>query len=300
MPRELAHAYIAEAALSQTESLGKTILNDLSLRAAFFLGTASPDSGYYCKSLLIKGDVISDIFHSKNIDNSYYLYNKLISNFKSNKLIEAFCLGCISHILLDSYWHPYIFKVSGDYYDKDLDSRSKARARHRRIESLIDNILALELSQNFTDHLLYENIRLLDDNTFELSKLISQVINLDKKTMQRCWKWHSILQTVLLNKFIGSQAEYVPVKQEFRALTIYSPKKKHTEYLKKSIKEKLSIDIQELCKSSTNQMSSVFKAYEADSNYFLKVMGSSPNTGELTKHFYNGPFEIDDKFLDGY
>ena len=82
MPREVAHGFIALEALKKTKSIGLKIESNPILKSAFLLGSISPDSGYYYKLPFSRGDVVSDLLHAVNEDNSFHLGYKLISNSK--------------------------------------------------------------------------------------------------------------------------------------------------------------------------------------------------------------------------
>lgn len=51
--------------------------------------------------------------------------------------VIAFALGCITHIIIDSQFHPFIYFFTG-YYDADSNKRNQAIFKHREIEAHLD------------------------------------------------------------------------------------------------------------------------------------------------------------------
>jgi hypothetical protein len=58
----------------------------------------------------------------------------------------AFCCGYLTHMAFDCAFHPYVYYVSGDYYDLSPEGKKNARTRHRLIESWLDVYLLQKLS----------------------------------------------------------------------------------------------------------------------------------------------------------
>lgn len=53
----------------------------------------------------------------------------------------AFTLGYICHCVVDIVTHPYIFYISGDFYNKDKKISSLAQYNHMRVENALDSWL---------------------------------------------------------------------------------------------------------------------------------------------------------------
>ena len=64
---------------------------------------------------------------------------------KDRKLPAAMLVGMVSHIFADVVMHPMVWHFSGDYYATDLNERSRARQRHRALESLMDMVACPEM-----------------------------------------------------------------------------------------------------------------------------------------------------------
>ncbi len=60
-------------------------------------------------------------------------------------LPTALLVGLISHLYADVVMHPLVWHLTGNYYDKDPVSKSKARQRHRALESLMDMVTCPEM-----------------------------------------------------------------------------------------------------------------------------------------------------------
>jgi hypothetical protein len=111
-------------------------------------GSIAPDIFYYYHIFSpirsTKAQFWGDIHHHRRVI-------ELILNFldlcmeaeeetTKNKLM-AFTYGYICHCAVDIVTHPYIFYISGDYYNKDPKIASTAQMNHLRVEFALDSYL---------------------------------------------------------------------------------------------------------------------------------------------------------------
>ena len=201
MPREVAHGHIGCKALEQCRGLGTEILSNQKLKSIFLLGSITPDSGYYCLWPFIDGAGIAETLHGSNGSNSFELPKALSKETNIHTL--AFSLGFISHILLDAHWHPMIFNLTGDYYDKNKKEALASRARHRRIEQLIDSIICKSYNLDHRNYFIKQN---LNEIEFDLTKLDLEICNglkINSGTFLTLWKWHANLQKTIFIRTSG-------------------------------------------------------------------------------------------------
>jgi len=300
MPREVAHAFIATNALSYTKNLKFSILENEPLKSAFLLGTITPDSGYYLKSPFFNGDLLSDYVHGINENNSFKNLQFLIenSNLKHKAINEAFSLGIISHILLDSFWHPLIFKLTGDYYHSSPIERTNARARHRRFEILIDCLIIKNYSLCQKNYLIKNYLK--NELTEDLDKDYLDVLKLKKRSLSTAWKWHENFQNLFSTQKLSIVSKKLKIPREFRAL-FSNFETQNLELIEELVLKHLNINFPAWIEESTLKLSKIFLEYEIDSkSFFTSNIGPSANSGIVAMPFYNGHYEIEEMFLNGY
>lgn len=140
MPKDITHWAIATSALKNVPSKRiKGVINDN--YAAFLMGAVAYDIPYY--SCGKYSGILAQKADELHCDKVWEPIINLIrgSADEANGIPDvllSFVLGCISHIIIDSSYHPYIYYFTGNYYDKDIDKRNKAIAKHRQIESHLD------------------------------------------------------------------------------------------------------------------------------------------------------------------
>ncbi|MDX1960098.1 MAG: zinc dependent phospholipase C family protein [Leptospiraceae bacterium] len=112
------------------------------------VGAIAPDIFYFYHILSpirsSRAQVWGDLHHHKRVA-------ELILNFLDNineeeeelfkERARAFTFGYICHCVVDIVTHPYIFYISGDYYNKDPKVASTAQYHHLRVEFALDSFL---------------------------------------------------------------------------------------------------------------------------------------------------------------
>ncbi|MCB1189165.1 MAG: zinc dependent phospholipase C family protein [Leptospiraceae bacterium] len=113
-----------------------------------YVGTIAPDIFYYYHFLSREKNEISqiwgDLHHHKNVTQLVLNFLDIILDSEEtvyrDKLI-AFTLGYICHCVVDVITHPYIFYISGDYYNKDPKISLEAQQNHMKVEFALDSYL---------------------------------------------------------------------------------------------------------------------------------------------------------------
>nr|HID59952.1 hypothetical protein [Desulfobacterales bacterium] len=143
MPKELTHFYIAEVVATRLRN-STFSENTLDYREMLLLGAVFHDVLYYLPftdpnyQRFIK---IPGILHGTNGQDAFLIIRQIIRGITKIQYYEpllAFTVGLITHIFTDATFHPFIYYSTGDYYDKDRSRRSRAIARHRRLETVLD------------------------------------------------------------------------------------------------------------------------------------------------------------------
>ncbi len=125
-----------------------TLLLDPSYVKYANLGAIAPDIFYYFHFLnpmrSSKAQFWGDIHHHKNpfqlILSFLEELRDMEEGINKNKLM-AFTYGFICHCSVDIVTHPYIFYISGDYYNSDPKISSAAQINHLKVEFALDAYL---------------------------------------------------------------------------------------------------------------------------------------------------------------
>lgn len=149
MPDIITHYLFGIDVLNMLNTKHKTIIkNNINL---YYLGCQGPDPflfNHFTPILNKKnGPYVGDLLHRKKTgDFLKFIINRLNKLSKNtiefNELFSYF-IGFITHYVLDSNTHPYIYHFTG-IYDKDNPKTYKYRGKHKRFEIAIDTILLKE------------------------------------------------------------------------------------------------------------------------------------------------------------
>ena len=63
----------------------------------------------------------------------------------------AFVCGFLSHMALDIVFHPWVYAVTGPYYDPDPDRQADSQMSHRLVESWLDLLMLRRFEKTSTD-----------------------------------------------------------------------------------------------------------------------------------------------------
>ena len=125
-----------------------SLLNDPSYNKYANFGAVAPDIFYYFHFLdpkrSNKAQYWGDLHHHKN---PFRLILAFLDELREkeegitkNKLM-AFTYGFICHCSVDIVTHPYIFYISGDFYNSDPKISSNAQINHLKVEFALDSYL---------------------------------------------------------------------------------------------------------------------------------------------------------------
>ena len=162
MPKEITHIVIADDILRK---LPAPLAREISLdKKAYYFGSMSPDLFYY--DFHIPGESesaasISEAIHGRNgEDNMSHVFRMLRSPRleEKNSGLFSFLAGHLTHMAADSFYHPLIYSVSGNYYDPDHKERNLAERRHRIFESCMDLYFLKQTGETLTSFHLIEKL----------------------------------------------------------------------------------------------------------------------------------------------
>jgi hypothetical protein len=113
-----------------------------------YFGSIAPDLFYFYHVLSSRKNKKSrdwgDLFHHHNA--TELALNMLDLAIEEKQLVTrerlfSFIMGYICHSVVDVITHPYIFYISGDYYNADLKISSEAQLNHLKTEFQLDAYL---------------------------------------------------------------------------------------------------------------------------------------------------------------
>lgn len=161
MPKEISHILFADEVARSLDMDQQSLLG--ANRSAYYFGSVAPDLFYYDIPLPGDGGQSAEkwggIIHGKDgEDNNRHVLGMIDSIAESRTGAKtadastisdrdaklAFVCGYLTHVALDTYFHPLVYSVSGNYFDKDPAERRRAEARHRTFESCLDLFLLAE------------------------------------------------------------------------------------------------------------------------------------------------------------
>ncbi|CQR72105.1 hypothetical protein SOV_19940 [Sporomusa ovata DSM 2662] len=139
MPKDKTH-WILAAEISnrlRDEHIKRVISNNY---ASFLVGAIAYDipffgRGKYSHVLTEKANEL----HGVKTCDVWEPIIKLLESYGDDcrETVIAFAVGCITHIIIDSQFHPFIYFFTG-YYEADGNKRNHAIVKHREIEAHLD------------------------------------------------------------------------------------------------------------------------------------------------------------------
>lgn len=149
MPKELTHIVFADkvAAALPGRACGRLAGTPERSRDLYRFGAIAPDTLFY--EVLVPGFDRSyghwgDVIHGGGGEDTGRPMVELLGCLRAGAQggdadgILAFACGFLTHMALDATFHPWVYRISGQYYDRDPSARAEARLRHRLVESWLD------------------------------------------------------------------------------------------------------------------------------------------------------------------
>lgn len=108
----------------------------------YYLGSIAPDIFYYNLFLPVKLPQLGDLLHDFPSPHTRSIIKQMLDRLKGSprpdKGSAAFCLGFITHIVVENIFHPMVYYFTGNYNDQDPHSRRQNIASHRQLETYLD------------------------------------------------------------------------------------------------------------------------------------------------------------------
>ena len=202
MPKEITHWTIADMAASKTRSTAAAHAVK-KYRNLYYLGAVVFDTPYYGAALPGYGFLkdIGDKLHGSQGENTFEPLQSMLDQFMAtaDDRLLAFALGAITHVVVDSQFHPLIYYYTGNYFDKDPRKRRAAMANHARFEVFLDLHYYGRLKL-INDGSMAKTIRGTGMDLGHLSSLVSLLFfskrGANLPTVRRSLRMHGRLQTL--------------------------------------------------------------------------------------------------------
>jgi hypothetical protein len=124
------------------------ILKREDVRNYAYLGSVAPDIFYFYHVLspktTRKASIWGDRSHHEKVAELVFAFLDRVADAEDSHYrdkILAFTLGYICHCVVDVVTHPYIFYISGDYYNANPKIAYNAQLSHMRVEYGLDSFL---------------------------------------------------------------------------------------------------------------------------------------------------------------
>lgn len=147
MPKEITHWIIADRI---HEHMGECPLKSCLSENIhmYYIGAIAFDTPYYLNGTYYSFfQALASRLHGIKGENTFEPIYMLLRSYDEiiTRPVYAFLCGVITHIMIDSAFHPLVYYLTGDYNDPEPSLRSRAVVNHRQWEAGLD----LHLSDNF-------------------------------------------------------------------------------------------------------------------------------------------------------
>src|SRR3954470_8822008 len=149
MPKELTHILFADQLTNRLDRIGPAQLLRRN-RATLHFGSIATDTLYYEVTFpIIDHDYAhwGEIIHGGQGEDTGTPIREMLRRLQkhpdtaNNDARFAFVCGFLSHMALDIVFHPWVYAVTGPYYDPDPDIQTSSQMSHRLVESWLDLLM---------------------------------------------------------------------------------------------------------------------------------------------------------------
>lgn len=231
MPKEISHIYFSEEIKDSLNEEIKKILNQhINL---YYYGSTSPDLFYYylpnkkiSKNITVIdwGSLIHD--DSNNMEPIYHLLKIAKKNNNNKNEIFSFISGYLTHVAADTIFHPYIYSITGYYYDKDPTLQREFQRNHRLFETIMDTFIL--------NHIYKSSLK-----DFQLSKKLylnnseRDILRLFGRTLKHYFypEIHDKDMDEFVNYCYNNHMKLTKIFQKTWLINLLIPLKKYSEHL---------------------------------------------------------------------
>jgi len=161
---------------------------------ALCFGCVMADTFFYSSNKdIVK---ISERLHGKDGEKTNELTFDLLDRARQHKSVNLLCLsiGYISHCVFDIIFHPIIYSLAGNYYDKNASKSKQAIYNHRLLETRLDNNIN---NRYYLDKILSVNDKLIH----EMLDIIAVKYNISNGDLIKAYKKQILGNKCFRNSF---------------------------------------------------------------------------------------------------
>lgn len=147
MPKDLIHFKVAERTARTLKDTRFAAALD-ACPHGLLLGSVFHDALFYGATPAAKRlEQLPHTLHGANGEDTFSLLRLQAHHAAqtNSPLAIALLTGMVSHVFADVAMHPLVWFLTGDYYTSDPAEKSRARQRHRALESLMDMVACPEM-----------------------------------------------------------------------------------------------------------------------------------------------------------
>ncbi|MDZ4784631.1 MAG: zinc dependent phospholipase C family protein [bacterium] len=209
MPREFLHWSVLEESILALDLSEKTRSSyEVNWNCAY-LGAILHDAPYYLQSGTSKeGSQLGDSLHGTQGENTYQpilnLLNAAVCSDTKDKQekIGWLAIGMLSHVIVDSIFHPLIYFETGNWYHQDPKERKVAQTAHRLFEVYLDSWQRKEKPEG--SRVRFISSLISDEIDQDLTSLLSESLGGSRELWSQSTKEISLTQKRFLNPFLGA------------------------------------------------------------------------------------------------
>ncbi|EWY42315.1 hypothetical protein N825_18675 [Skermanella stibiiresistens SB22] len=207
MPKELTHILFADSVSQRLRSAGQSGLADSLAgdRASFHFGSMAPDTLFYQVTVpLLDRDhrPWGDVIHGGAGEDTGAPIRDMLEQLAGtgDDAKFAFVCGFLTHMALDIVFHPWVYAVSGQYYDDDPVRRTESQARHRLVESWLDLLMLRRRGMDLGDFGAMDAVRANGPTNRAcldlLARSLRAVWRIDGDVGRYCRRFHDVHMTL--------------------------------------------------------------------------------------------------------
>jgi hypothetical protein len=193
LPKENTHILLVNSIIASLECGEIKTMLQANYESICF-GSIVADTFFYSSNKdIVK---ISEELHGKEGEKTNELIFDMLDHARQYKSGELLCLsmGYISHCVFDMIFHPIIYYLTGNYYDKDSTKSDQAVYRHRLIETKLDNHIN---GTYCLDNILDVNSK----SVLEILEIIAVKYNITNGDLRRAFKKQLMSNRCFRNRF---------------------------------------------------------------------------------------------------
>jgi hypothetical protein len=180
VPKENTHLLLINGVINAIDSEQIRTLMNANYESICF-GSIVADTFFYSANKDVVQ--IAEELHGKEGERTNGLTFELLDHARHHRSEKVLCMsmGYISHCVFDMIFHPVIYYLTGNYYDKDTTKSDQAVYRHRLIETKLDNDIN---NKYYLDEILDEN----NKKVHEILEIIAVKYNITNGDLIKAYK----------------------------------------------------------------------------------------------------------------